>query len=55
MDFEDGTLTVQGVAALILSASRLDRNMEGNDPVIILWLASLGLLPRLDRYLGGSQ
>ncbi|KAL4738335.1 hypothetical protein BDV11DRAFT_215989 [Aspergillus similis] len=55
MDFEDGTITVQGVAALILSASRLDRNIEGNKPAIILWLASLGLLPRLDRYLGGPD
>ncbi|KAL4813130.1 hypothetical protein BDW67DRAFT_187984 [Aspergillus spinulosporus] len=53
MDFEEGTITVQGVAALILSTSRLDHNIEGNEPVIILWLASLGLLPRLDRYLGG--
>ncbi|KAL3434358.1 hypothetical protein BDV09DRAFT_204716 [Aspergillus tetrazonus] len=55
MNFEDGTITVQGVAALILSASRLDRNIEGNDPVIILWLASLALLPRLDRYLGAPS
>lgn len=55
MNFEDGTITVQSVAALILSASRLDRNIEGNYPVIILWLASLALLPRLDRYLGASS
>ncbi|KAL4745806.1 hypothetical protein BDW72DRAFT_198292 [Aspergillus terricola var. indicus] len=55
MNFENGTITIQGVAALILSASRLDRNIEGNDPVIILWLAGLGLLPRLDRYLGAPS
>ncbi|KAL5044376.1 hypothetical protein BDW71DRAFT_209380 [Aspergillus fruticulosus] len=55
MDFEDGTITIQGVAALILSASRLDRNRYPDEPVIILWLASLGLLPRLDKYLAGPD
>ncbi|KAL4999786.1 hypothetical protein BDV10DRAFT_183934 [Aspergillus recurvatus] len=55
MDFEDGTITIQGVAALILSASRLDRNGNDDEPVIILWLASLGLLPRLDKYLAGPE
>ncbi|KAL4879842.1 hypothetical protein BJY04DRAFT_208361 [Aspergillus karnatakaensis] len=52
MDFEDRIIAIHGMAALIMSASRLDQRKTANEPIIILYLANRGLLPRLDRYLG---
>ncbi|KAL4901984.1 hypothetical protein BDW74DRAFT_181141 [Aspergillus multicolor] len=55
MNFDDGMVTIHGVAAQILSASRLDRQKHAEEPMIVLWLASLMLLPLLDKHLGGLE
>ncbi|KAL2833888.1 hypothetical protein BDW59DRAFT_156689 [Aspergillus cavernicola] len=55
MHFESETISIRSIATLILSTRRLGSTKEVNEPMIMLYLSDLSMLPLIARYLGGSN
>ncbi|PGG98578.1 hypothetical protein AJ79_08831 [Helicocarpus griseus UAMH5409] len=55
LDFEGQNISFQGVAALILPSSRLDKSRSPDEPLIILYMANSAMLPLVENHWGGIE